>query len=109
MNDVLKRAWHTWWQTFGAAVIVVFAASAADIGQITDIDSAKKVGLSLCAAILAAALSAVKTTLAQLFETSAISDEEDPDPDVPPAVAPPAHGHEVAPANMHADSAGPQG
>ena len=109
MNDLVKRALHTFWQAFVAAVGIAYAASGLDVSTVTDLNSAKKFGWSLVLALGAAALSAVKTTIAQLTESSAISDDEDPDPDVPVPSAPPAHGHEVTPANMHADDVKPQG
>ena len=64
LPDLAKRALHTFWQAFVAALGVTWAASGIDVSQITDIAAVKKVGLALVLAVVAAALSALKTTIA---------------------------------------------
>lgn len=62
--DALTRAGHTLWQAFLAALAVTWAASGLDVSQVTDVDSAKRFGIAAFGAVVAALLSAVKSTVA---------------------------------------------
>lgn len=64
-NDALKRILHTFWQAFVAALAVTWVAAGIDVTQIVDLASAKKIALSAVMAIGAAALSAVKSIIAE--------------------------------------------
>jgi hypothetical protein len=77
-RDLLVRAFHTFWQAFTAAFGALYVASGINISQVTDIAGAKKVGLALVAAAGAAALSALKTTLAGSFTVSRTRKADDP-------------------------------
>lgn len=62
MNDLLKRAFHTFWQTF----VVVFGAGLLDVFQAfqNDVHAGKAALVALVLAAVAAGLSALKTLLA---------------------------------------------
>lgn len=89
MNDALKRALHTFWQTLLGSLGAVWVASGIDVSQIKDIDAAKKAGLALVTALVAAALSAAKTTavgyLDQRKITAAVTAAAGPSPSGTPA------------------------
>jgi hypothetical protein len=117
--DGAKRAGHTLWQTFSASLLLLLGTSALDVAQVDDIATLRKVVLSLAAAVLAAFLSAVKTTVASfsdakyqpLADAPAVTDDDeaaraaleaDPDaelpdepqdPDQPAAGVPPSSPH----------------
>ena len=74
LRDLALRALHTFWQSFVAVVGVTYAASGLNVGQIVDVDSAKRFALALLAAVGAAALSALKTTIKNLTSTGAVTD-----------------------------------
>ncbi len=76
-SDLAKRAVHTFLQAFLGALAIAYAASGLDVSQIVDADSAKKFGLALATAVLAAALSAAKTTVAQTIPGARIPDDLD--------------------------------
>lgn len=65
-RDIAVRAAHTFWQAFLGALASVYVLAATDVHQVTDIASAKKFALALVAAVVAAAASALKTTIKQL-------------------------------------------
>ena len=109
-RELALRALHTFWQAFIAVLAVTWTASGLDVGQLTDLASAKKLLLAVAAAVLAAALSAAKTTVRELLVpqvtgTGAGSVDHDAaaldsgemtwpaseDPDQPHAGAPPPH------------------
>lgn len=101
IRDLLIRAFHTFWQSFVAVLGVTWAASGIDVSQITDIDSAKKIVVAALAAVGAAALSALKTTVkAFSLGKSGIFETDDPDPNdipaTPEVVAADAEPHMVA-------------
>lgn len=66
-DALARKALHTLWQTFAAALVVAWGASGLDVSQVTDEASAKKLGLAAAAAVVAAFLSALKTTVAGLL------------------------------------------
>lgn len=72
LRDVAVRAWHTFYQSFVAALGVVWAASGIDVSQIVDVSSAKKVALSAVTAVVAAAASALKTTVLGFARTAGL-------------------------------------
>ena len=74
LRDLALRALHTFWQSFVAIIGVTYAASGLNVGQIVDVDSAKRFALALLAAVAAAALSAVKTTVKSLTLGGPVSD-----------------------------------
>jgi hypothetical protein len=93
VKDLAVRAVHTFWQSFLAVIGVTWAASGLDISQITDIESAKKFALAALAAVGAALLSAVKSTIKTLTsgtvgqDLPALPDTTDADSSTPSASA----------------------
>jgi hypothetical protein len=81
-KDLAKRALHTFWQAFLAALLVAYAASGLNVSQVVDMGSAKKFAFALGVAVLGAVLSAVKTTLA-----SFIGQATDPTPNPAPVIS----------------------
>lgn len=65
MNDTLKRALHTAWQTF----LVVFLAGLTNVFSAfqTDVGAGKSALLALVVSAAAAALSAVKTSVIKRY------------------------------------------
>lgn len=63
MNDLLKRAFHTFWQTF----VVVFGAGATDVFNAfqRDFNAGKAALFALALSAIAAGLSALKTMYVQ--------------------------------------------
>lgn len=69
LRPALRPALHTLWQTFVAVLAVWWFASGADLAKsVTDVASAKRFGLALAAAAVAALLSAAKTTIASVID-----------------------------------------
>lgn len=66
--DVLTRAGHTAWQAFLAALAVTWTASGLDVSQVVDVDSAKRFAVAALGAVLAALLSALKSTIAAIVK-----------------------------------------
>lgn len=66
LEDLAKRAGHTFWQAFVAVIGVTWLASGLNVNQITDIASAKRFAVAALVAVGAAALSAAKSTVAAL-------------------------------------------
>lgn len=66
--DLVKRAANTFWQAFTATFGAVYAASGLDVTTVTDLSSGQKFLSGLVVAVLAAALSAGKTTLRGLAD-----------------------------------------
>lgn len=62
--DLAKRAAHTFWQSFSASVVVLWAGSGLNVDSVTNIDAWQKLGLSLAAAALASAFSTLKSLTA---------------------------------------------
>lgn len=89
MRDLLIRAAHTFWQAFTAVLAATFLASGINVSQIVDVDSAKRIGLAVLAAVSASALSAAKSTLAGMLAATPWSQEDIAallaDTDAPPA------------------------
>jgi len=61
--DAAKRAGHTFWQAFTAVIGVTWAASGLDVHQVVSVASGERFAIAALAAVGAAALSALKTTL----------------------------------------------
>ena len=68
MRDLIFRSIHTLWQFFAAALAVTWAASGLDVSQVTDVDSAKRFGIAAFGAVVAALLSALKSTVSAIVK-----------------------------------------
>lgn len=66
-RNLAERAAHTWWEAFSAVVGVTWAASGVGMDKVTDWSSAQHFAIGAVAAVGAAALSAAKTTVKELF------------------------------------------
>lgn len=79
-NDVLRRAFHTFWQAFLGALALAYGASGLDVSQVSDMASAKKFAAALGVAALSALLSAAKTTAASMVARRSVKRASDTGP-----------------------------
>jgi hypothetical protein len=112
LKSILIPAGHTFWQAFLALVGVWWTAAGAGLfSSVTDVADGKRVAIAAGTAVLAAALSALKSTIRTLVAERTLSVATMPDvPDGPdpadmvsePAGAPaehtPEHAEPTAPA-----------
>lgn len=59
-NDTVQRAEHTFWQAAVASLMASYAASGADLSQMTDVSTVQRIAGSAVVAGLAASLSVLK-------------------------------------------------
>ena len=62
--DLAKRAGHTFWQTFSAALAVLWASSGLHVADLVHISAVHKLAVGVIAAAAASMLSTVKTLIA---------------------------------------------
>jgi hypothetical protein len=109
VTDLAKRAGHTFWQAFLAALGVLWASSGLHVGDLVHVSTLHKLAIGVIAAAGAAALSTVKTliigarssaTLAALGTVPAI------EPPTPVVVVPAEVSAPVTPADPAQPAAG---
>ena len=61
VTDLAKRAGHTFWQTFLAALAVLWASSGLNVSDLVHVSALHRLAIGVIAAAVASALSTVKT------------------------------------------------